>query len=702
MNRARCLLVTVASCFAANFAVADPEPALEDFLNAPFLSSVVGAPSANRFVWITQHQGRRNLWLAEGPDYRARALTHYDRDDGQEISNVSINDDGTVIAFVRGGAPTKEGTSPNPTSDPKGAKREVWIATLHQAAHRVGEGHSAALEPDGKSIVFARANQLYWSSVQSSAKPKELLKARGELGKLQWSPDGARIAFVSSRGEGRYSFVGVYDRNSKQITWMSPSVDRDVEPTWSPDGKRLAFIRLEVRSAEPSWGREPDLHFSLWITDPATGAGQAIWTSTDETGGFAQLHSQPALLWTAGNRLLFFWEKDGWMRIYSLARSGGNAVALTPPNCEAGSAAVSPNGSELLFTSNCEDIDRRHVWSVPVAGGPARRLISDGSLQWNATFIDSGRRVAFLQATAQSPAQPAIWSADQGSPGRLVGLNFAKPYPTEALVEPKAVEFKSEDGTLVHGQLFLPRGLAEGNRRPALLYIHGGPIRQMLLGWHYLEYYHQGYAMNQFMASRGYVTLSVNYRTGTGYGRSFRRIPTSGPNGATEYQDIVAAGKYLQERPEVDPTKIGLWGGSYGGYLTAMGLARDSELFAAGVDFHGVHDWNRQIKNPYQVGSPLDRDAALTTALASSPIAKLRRWTSPVLFIHGDDDQSVDFVHTSELIHRLRSEKRAHVENLVFPDEAHSFLRQETWRRAFQATADFFDRFLSKPNHATK
>lgn len=702
MNRARRLLVTVASCVAANVAVASPEPSLEDFLSAPFLSSVVGSVNANRFVWVTDLQGRRNLWMAEGPDYRARALTQYDGDDGQEISDVRISDDGGVIAFVRGGAPTREGSSPNPTSDPKGMKREVWIATTRQGAHRVGEGHSPALSPDGKSIVFARSNQLYWSSAQASAKPKELLKARGELGRLKWSPDAARIAFVSSRGEGRYSFVGVYDRASKRITWMSPSVDRDVEPTWSPDGKRLSFIRLEVRSAEPSWGREPALHFSLWIADPATGVGQAIWTSTDETGGFAQVYSQPALLWTASDRLLFFWEKDGWMRMYSLASSGGNAIALTPPSCEAASAAVSPNGSEVLFTSNCDDIDRRHVWSVPVAGGPAKRLTTDDSLQWNATFIDSGKRVAFLQATSRSPARPAVWSKDQGGSARLVSLNFAKPYPSEALVEPKAVEFKSEDGTLVHGQLFLPRGLGDGNRRPALLYIHGGPIRQMLLGWHYLEYYHYAYAMNQFMASRGYVTLAVNYRTGIGYGRSFRRIPTSGPNGATEYQDIVAGGKYLQQRPEVDPTRIGLWGGSYGGYLTAMGLARDSTLFVAGVDYHGVHDWNRQIKNPYQVGSPVDRDAALTTALASSPIASLQRWTSPVLFIHGDDDQSVDFVHSTELIHRLRSENRAHVENLVFPDEAHMFLRQETWRRAFQATADFFDRFLSKPTHATK
>src|SRR5499427_9657490 len=98
--------------------------------------------------------------------------------------------------------------------------------------------------------------------------------------------------------------------------------------------------------------------------------------------------------------------------------------------------------------------------------------------------------------------------------------------------------------------------------------------------------------MNQYLASRGYVVLSVNYRSGIGYGRGFREAPGRAGRGASEYQDVVAAGKYLQSRPEVDASRVGLWGGSYGGYLTALGLARNSDLFAAGVDFHGVHDWS--------------------------------------------------------------------------------------------------------------
>src|SRR5258705_8946661 len=112
--------------------------------------------------------------------------------------------------------------------------------------------------------------------------------------------------------------------------------------------------------------------------------------------------------------------------------------------------------------------------------------------------------------------------------------------------------------------------------------MHGGPIRQMLLGWHYMYYYSNSYAMNQYLASRGYVVLSVNYRSGIGYGRAFREAPGRAGRGASEYQDVVAAGKYLQSRADVNPARIGLWGGSYGGYLTPPGPSRKTYFFSAG------------------------------------------------------------------------------------------------------------------------
>ena len=176
-------------------------------------------------------------------------------------------------------------------------------------------------------------------------------------------------------------------------------------------------------------------------------------------------------------------------------------------------------------------------------------------------------------------------------------LACARPVlPADSLIEPRQVRFPAADGLMVHGQLFEPAA-EYGEDRPALVFFHGGSRRQMLLGWHYSSYYHACYAFNQYMASRGFVVLSVNYRSGIGYGLDFREPAGYGASGASEFQDVLGAGLFLRSMPRVDGDAIAAWGGSYGGYLTALALARASDLFAAGVDVHGVHDWRRTIKN---------------------------------------------------------------------------------------------------------
>jgi dipeptidyl aminopeptidase/acylaminoacyl peptidase len=249
----------------------------------------------------------------------------------------------------------------------------------------------------------------------------------------------------------------------------------------------------------------------------------------------------------------------------------------------------------------------------------------------------------------------------------------------------------------LHGQLFLPRNVQ--GKVPGLVFMHGGPIRQMMLGFHYMDYYHNAYAENQYLASRGYAVLSVNYRLGVMYGRAFREAPNTVWRGAAEYKDVVAAGRYLQQLPDVDRDKIGLWGGSYGGFLTAMGLARNSDLFKAGVDFHGVHDWSVFLTERPYFGNlalrPPDADAAVKLASESSPNSSISTWKSPVLLIHGDDDRNVPFSQTVDLVQRLRTQ---HVpfEQMILPDEIHGFLRWKDWVRAYMATGDFFDRTLKR------
>jgi dipeptidyl aminopeptidase/acylaminoacyl peptidase len=263
-----------------------------------------------------------------------------------------------------------------------------------------------------------------------------------------------------------------------------------------------------------------------------------------------------------------------------------------------------------------------------------------------------------------------------------------------ASIIPQPVTFAAADGLVVHGQLFIPPGTPPGTgRRPAVVFFHGGSQRQMLLGFHYMHYYSNAYAMNQYLASRGYVVLSVNYRSGIGYGMEFREALHYGATGASEYNDVVGAARYLRRRPDVDSAHIGLWGGSYGGYLTALGLARASNLYAAGVDFHGVHDWNLEF-DALVPGWDVARDqAARRLAFASSPMADVARWRSPVLLIQGDDDRDVNFSQTVQLTEDLRA-RGVHVETIVFPDEVHAFLRHADWLTAYRATADFFGRML--------
>jgi len=269
---------------------------------------------------------------------------------------------------------------------------------------------------------------------------------------------------------------------------------------------------------------------------------------------------------------------------------------------------------------------------------------------------------------------------------QLIPANF----PSAQFIAPKQVIFPSTDGWPIHAQLFLPAG---GGKHPAIVFYHGGSQRQMLLGWHYMEYYSNAYAMNQYLASQGYLVLSINYRGGIGYGLNFREAPNYGATGASEYKDALAAGRYLQSREDVDSKRIGCWGGSWGGYMTALSLARASDIFAAGVDIEGVHNWKLELSYPAHYDTA-KREAFDQMAYESSPIASVYTWRSPVLLVHGDDDRNVPFSESVQLVEALRKQ-HVDFEELIFPDEIHDLLLHRDWVHAYTAGADFFKRKLA-------
>jgi dipeptidyl aminopeptidase/acylaminoacyl peptidase len=673
---------------------------LEQVMSSPFPSDLIASQKGDKVAWVFDAEGKRNIWVAEAPAFKGRQLTRYDKDDGQEITEPAFSPDGNWIAFVYGGPPNGEKDIPNPASDPAGAKQEVRVANVRTGVvTKAAEGTQPFFSARSDRVIFSHENHLWWTPVPAApsvkgaaAKPsgtaKKMFEIRGQVDSPAWSPDGSQLAFVSARGD--HSFIAIYEPKAGSIRFLEPSVDRDIEPRWSSDGKRIACIRLVNITDVPSADRERIAPWAIRVIDVQTGHGKEIWRSGNAwMDSFSRLPLGDSILqWGAGDRLVFASEKDGWAHLYSVSANGGPETALTPGNYEVENVAWSPDRSYVVVASNNGDIDHRHLWKVNVAGGKLEQLTSGSTIEMYPVIVNGGKQIAFMHSTAYRPFLPYIASADLKGKTLLAPQALPREFPADQLTEPEQVIFKAADGLEIHGQFFKPKGAT--GKAPAVVFMHGGPIRQMLLGWHYSYYYHNAYAMNQYLASRGYAVLSVNYRAGIGYGREFREAKHRGARGASEYQDIVAAGKYLKGRSDIDSKRVGLWGGSYGGFLTAMGLARDSELFAAGVDLHGVHDWSARVgRGPGGGGSP----ELIKLARESSPISSVDKWKSPVLLIHGDDDRNVAFSQTVDLVRKLR-EHGVQFEELIFPDEIHDFLRHQDWLRAYHAALDFFDRRL--------
>ena len=660
---------------------------LEQVMGSPFPSDLTASMKADKVAWVFDAQGKRNVWIAEAPGWKGRQLTRYNKDDGQEITDLTFSPDGKWISFVHGGPPNTEKEIPNPTSDPSGARQEVWIVnTQSRKVTKIGDGSNPTFFPRGDKLLFYSEDTLWFAPV-SGRKARKLFVIRGRVSSPSWSPDGSKLIFASERGD--HSFIAIYDSKAGSIRFVQQSADRDINPRWSPDGKHIAFIRLFNVVDTFSADKERVTPWAIWVADAQTGEGKQVWRSGEtEMDSYSGRFGENVLQWVAPDKVVFGSEHTGWAHYYSVLIDVGEVTALTSGTYEVENVAWSPDKSFFVAASNLNDIDRRHLWKVNVSDGSTQQVTSGAGIEMYPVVLKGGNQVAFCRSNASEPFLPAIASMDGKKVQSLAPEALPKGFPMNELMVPEQVLFKAADGMEIHGQLFKPR--KSSHKMPGVVFMHGGPVRQMLLGWHYMYYYHNSYAFNQYLASKGYVVVSVNYRSGIGYGRAFREAKHRGPRGASEYQDVVAAARYLRSLEYVDTARIGLWGGSYGGYLTAMGLARNSDIFTAGVDLHGVHDWSARVgRTPWASGE------LAKIGKESSPISSVETWKSPVLLIHGDDDRNVAFSQTVELVKKLR-QKGVDFEQLIFPDEVHDFLRHEHWLQAYRAGAAFFDKHLMK------
>ena len=756
-------------------AAAPPQaPTYRQFLSPASPQELVAARKTDRLAWVDYAEGRRNAYTAAAPAFTPVKLTSFTKDDGIMMSGIRISDDGSTVVFMRGETPNREGWSPNPSADPAGPEHAVWAARTNgtSGAWRVVDATNPELAPDGSAILFVKDGQIYRARI-TPVKPvsevdrgeKPFIREWGVQSGPKWSPDGRKIAFVSTRTD--HSFVVVYDVATRGVKYMSPSVDYDTNPLWLPDSQHLMFTRRPGlpfgQQAQQGSGGIGLPNGPAYVTGgQGQGRGRAgaagsvgavgvvgpvapnnspglmratfkggytlAFYKADVNTGDAQetWHNQPndplasniANMRLAGDFVVFPLNAGGgrgggrggrggiapdqpapappttdeWDRYYALnvMVASSRPVLLTTTDGlieDQTSINLSADGRTFYYSTNAKDIERRHIWAVPVSGGAPAQITTGEGVETSPVPLASGKYLATLSADWKMPQSVAVGAVGSvgamgavGATPKIIFPTSRPGFPADAHVKPEIVITKAADGLEIHNQLFLPKDLKPGERRPAIVFVHGGPVRQMMPAYHYMQFYHWAYGINEWLASQGYVVMSINYRSGIGYGRSFRTAPNTGGAGNAEYQDVVAGGKYLQSRPDVDPNRIGIWGLSYGGVLTSQALARNSDIFKAGVDLAGVHLW----------GSSLDPDA---TSYKSSTIGAIDGWKSPVLLIQGDDDRNVAFQQMTGLVQLLR-QRDVYYELIVFPDDVHESLLHSRWLYTLGRMETFLHKFL--------
>lgn len=685
------LVLSAAPAFAAPFT-------MEQVLSYPYSSGMVASETGGHIAWVRNVQGVRNIWVADAPAYKPRQVTKYAADDGQEITQLTFQPDGSKLLYVRGGDhdanwDAEGGIAPVPDLTTGQQKVTIYSVSLRGGAPvKIAEGDEPAISSTGR-IAFVLKDQVW---TMNGAKAELMFFDRGKDHDLVWSPDGKRLAFVSGRND--HSFIGIFDGKQKPLTFLNPTTSQDVSPRWSPDGTKIAYVRLPGRGGAPvpilKQTPEP---WAVWVGDVVSGAAHAAWKSPETLlGSFPRTEGRANLHWSAGGRIVFLADLDDWPHLYSVPEKGGTALLLTPGKFMVEHVTQSADRAFMIYSANTgslSDFDRRHIFRVPVDAAKPQTITAGDGIEWEPAAADD-THVAFISTGVRNPPVAALASLDGKDRHDLMTGDIPADYPGKDFVVPKSVAFKAADGIWAHGQLFQAQG---GGSKPGVIFVHGGPPRQMLLGWHYMDYYSNAYAVNQYLATHGFTVLSINYRLGIGYGHAFHHPDHAGPAGASEYRDVVAGAKFLQGVSGVDASRIGIWGGSYGGYLTALGLARDPDIFKTGVDLHGVHDWSRFLDVWFGASSARyekgDRDEALKVAFQSSPIADMSKWKGPVLLIHGDDDRNVQFQQTIDLARRLDL-KHAPYEELILPDEIHGFLRHASWLSVDEATAAYLAKRL--------
>lgn len=496
--------------------------------------------------------------------------------------------------------------------------------------------------------------------------------------------------------------LAVLDLQSRKATWLAlpeaggtekePRELRWGMPVLSDDG---AIAVASVRSSDNK---------DRWLVriDPATGKATVLDHLHDEAWvreGFGPGPSSYGWL-PESHRVWFISERTGWMHLYVVdANVGGEARALTSGEWEITDVATSRDRRTFYLTTTEADPGERHVYAVGVDGGARARLTTmTGSSEGE--ISPDGKSIGLIYSAGNRPPEVYVAAYGGTAPATRVTTSPTQEWTSYRWLDPQVVTFPSRDGKTLHARLYTPEmvGAKRHASRPAVLFVHGAGYLQN--AHRYWSSYYREYMFHHLLAARGYVVLDVDYRASAGYGRDWRTAIYR-HMGGKDLEDIVDGAKYLATAQRVDPKRIGLYGGSYGGFITLMAMFTTPEMFAAGAALRPVTDW-AHYNHPYTANILNLPQSDKEAYRRSSPIYFADGLKGALLICHGLVDVNVHAQDSIRLAQKLIELRKEHWELALYPVEDHAFEEATSWADEYRRILKLFEDNLKQTQNAER
>jgi len=534
--------------------------------------------------------------------------------------------------------------------------------------------------PDGKWIAYQSDydGDEQWDIFLVSPKTGKVvnLTQTREIAELNpaWSPDGRYLAYEVKAKTSAAIEIDVYDmimREVKHLTTNTPQDKRNVNPIWSKDGKYIVYTQEQAKGTDSN----------VLIADVATGTSTLLTSHEGEQLYFANDISPDGKRVLVTSNAVNGYENVGLIDVASKRTSW-----LTNDKWEIRGHEFSPDGKHVTFSANVDG--NEDIYLYDLATGKSTALAIPKGVNEPAggptAFSADGSRMLYYHNGPTAPGDLWVYHLASGKSQQLTH-SLVGGIRSEDMVEPYLVHYPSRDGKwTISAFLYVPFNMQRNGQNAAIVYIHGGPTSQTMNSFNRFV---------QFAVNQGYMVLAPNYRGSTGYGKEFQQANLFDMGGG-DLQDVLAGVDWIKQTGHLDPKKIAVMGGSYGGYLSMMAVTKAPEIWAAGVPIVPFVNWFTEIENEDPVlqqsdlatmGDPVKNKALYEER---SPINYIDQIKAPLLLLAGGHDPRCPKSETQQVVDAIKK-RGGTVDSKVYENEGHGFARVENQIDAYKRVANF-------------